>query len=281
MNALMYAINEVINQIPYEVLLESFSIDEPPAIAQLTSIEEKILRKCIRKRILVDANIVGGQQLLIPLSGITPSFYENHYTVYNISPELTMNREIVSVLGLSAMPASSGYANPVSSTGGFGLPNQSNTAYGNGFNPLMSVANRIGDAAAISSVIHNAHLELIGYNTVLAYAHHRVLAYLGIRVMLENESNLSNIQPRSYKQLATLCVLGVKAYIYNKMLIPINSGQLSGGQELGVFKSIVESFSSAEEDYNTFLKEVWSPVAFMNDTTRYNRFLSSMIAPDL
>lgn len=145
----------------------------------------------------------------------------------------------------------------------------------------MSVANRIGDAASISGIIHNAHLEIVGYNSILVYAHFRVLAYLGIRVVLENENNLNNIQPRSYKDFATLCTLAVMAYIYNKLIIPLNSGYLSGGQELGVFKSIVEGYSSSDEDYETFLKEVWTPVAFMNDTTRYNRLLSSMIAPDL
>lgn len=281
MNALLYAISEIRARIPEQILFEAFHYDEQPNTVNLTTLDDKILRKCLRKRVLVDANIVGGIETLIPLMNIQPTFYEDYYTVYNIPPELTMNKEIISALGLSAMPMNSGFGNPMTSMGGYGMPGQSNTAYGNSFNPIMSVADRIGDAASISGAIHNAHLEIVGYNTILVYAHYRVLAYLGIRVVLENESNLNNIQPRSYKQLATLCVLGVKAYIYNKLIIAINSGQLSGGQELGIFKSIVEEYSSAEEDYGNYLEQVWAPVAYMNDTTRFNRLIGSMIAPDL
>lgn len=281
MNALLYAIAQVRNKIPEQILYEAFNLDEQPTTMNLTTLDDKILRKCIRKRVLVDANIVGGIETVIPLVGVQPSFYEDYYTVYNIPPELTMNKEIISALGLTAMPVNSGFGNPMTTMGGYGMPGQGNSPYSNSFNPLMSVANRIGDAASISGIIHNAHLEIVGYNSILVYAHFRVLAYLGIRVVLENENNLNNIQPRSYKDFATLCTLAVMAYIYNKLIIPLNSGYLSGGQELGVFKSIVEGYSSSDEDYETFLKEVWTPVAFMNDTTRYNRLLSSMIAPDL
>jgi hypothetical protein len=76
-------------------------------------------------------------------------------------------------------------------------------------------------------------------------------------------------------------VWAVKAYLYNKLIVPINSGYLSGGQELGMFKSVLEGYSDAEENYQTYLKEIWGQVAFMNDTSRYSYFISSMLAPDL
>lgn len=281
MNALLYAINEINSQIPFEILQAAFTIDEQPTTVNLTTLDDKILRKCLRKRILVDANIVGGIELIIPLGNVPPAYYENNYTIYQIPPELTMNREIISALSITALPANSGFNSTSLDSSGFGTPNGGNSAYSNNFNPLMAVANRIGDSAAIGGVMHNAHLELVGFNTVLVYASYRTIAHLGMRVVIENENNLNNIQPRSYKNLGMLCVLGTKAYIYNKLIIAINSGYLSGGQDLGMFKSIIDNYSSAEEDYNTFLREIWSPVAYMNDVTRYNRHLASMIAPDL
>jgi len=151
----------------------------------------------------------------------------------------------------------------------------------NGNNAFMSVANRMGDAISPASVLNNTNLELVGYNTVLVYANYRLISNFGIRVVLENESNLNNIQPRSYKNFSMMCVLATKAYLYNKLIIPINSGMLAGGQDLGVFKSILESYSSAEDDYRVFIKEVWGGVAYMNDNTRYSRFLGSMLSPDL
>lgn len=281
MNALMYAMSEIGAQIPAEILQAAFTIDEQPTTVNLTTLDDKILRKCLRKRVLVDANIVGGIETIIPLNNIPPAYYENNYTVYQIPPELTMDKEIISALSITALPANAGFNNGALDGSAYGYPNGGNGVYGSSFNPLTSIANRIGDSAAIGGMVHNAHLELVGYNTVLVYAHYRTLAYMGMRVVLENESNLNNIQPRSFKNLSMLCVLGVKAYIYNKLIIAINNGYLSGGQDLGMFKSIIDGYSSAEEDYRTYLREVWAGVAYMNDTTRYNRLLGSMISPDL
>lgn len=151
----------------------------------------------------------------------------------------------------------------------------------NSFNPVMGVADRIGNAAASTGVLSNAHLEIVAYNTILVYAHYRTLANFGVRVVVENDSNLNNLQPRSYKNFSRLCVLGVKAYLYNKLIIAINSGYLSGGQELGMFKSILENYASAEEEYATYLREVWASVAFMNDNTRHSRYLMGMLNPSL
>lgn len=280
MNALIYAINEINSQIPTEIIQAGMTIDEPPSTVNLTSIDDKVLRKVLKKRILVDANIVGGIETIIPLNNLQPSFYEDFYTVYQIPSELTNNKEIISALSIAFMPANGyfGQAGGYNASSGFG--NSSFNGF-NSFNPLMNVADRIGNSAGMTGVMSNAHLEIVSHNTILVYAHYRTLANFGIRVVLENDNNLNNIQPRSYKNLGMLCVLGTKAYLYNKLIIPVNSGYLSGGQELGMFKSILENYSSAEEDYRTFLKEIWSPTAFINDSTRYVRYLGSMISPDL
>lgn len=280
MNALLYAINEINSKIPREILQEALCMGEQPSTVNLTSIDDKILRKILKKRVLIDANIVGGIETTIPLNNIAPSFYEYHYTIYQIPPELTNNKEIISALSMAVMPAN-GYFGNIGGYGAGSLPNNYSVGGLQSFNPVMSVADRIGNAAASMGTLSNAHIEIVSYNTLLIYAHFRTLTSFGVRVILENDSNLNNIQPRSYKNLSKLCVLGAKMYIYNKMIVALNSGFLSGGQELGVFKSIIESYSSAEEDYETFLREIWAPTAFMNDTTRYNKYLGSMISPDL
>lgn len=275
MNALIYSINEITHQIPQELLHAAFTIDDAPETVNLNTVDDKILRKLLRKRVLIDMNITGGIELIIPLNNIQPSFYEYFYTVYQVPPELTMNKEIISALNITLMPGA----------GVFGQGGLSGNSFGNiGYmqeNPVINVANRIGSAASPSGVLSNAHLEIVGYNTILVYANFRVLTNFGLRVLLENDSNLNNIQPRSYKDVSMACVLAAKAYIYNKLIIPVNSGYLASGQDLGMFKSILESYSEAEADYNTFLRERLGAVLFMNDTTRYNKYLSSMINPSL
>ena len=279
MNALIYAINEIQNKIPLEILQAGMNIDEQEATINLSSLGDKIMRKVIKKRVLLDANIVGGIETTIGLNNISPSFSEYFYTVYQIPAELTNNKEIISALSISFMPANGYFGQVGGAYAGSGM--NSNQAYGSGFNPVMNVADRIGNAASSSGALTNAHLEIVAYNTVLVYAHYRSLANFGLRVILENDSNLNNISPRSYKNFSILCVLAVKMYIYNKLIIALNNGYLSGGQDLGIFRQKIEAFESAEQDYEEFLKNVWAVTAFMNDTTRYNRFLGSMIAPDL
>ena len=281
MNPLVYAINEINHQIPYELLHAGMMIDEQEQTASMTSLDDKILRKVLKKRVLIDANIVGGVEMIIPLVNIAPSFYEYAYTLYYIPPETTRNREIISALNLTFMPSIGQFGQ---STSYHGAINGYNTHMGPGMggqNPLMGAADRIGNAAASAGVMTNAHLEIVGYNTILVYAHYRTLSNFGIRVVLENDSNLNNLQPRSYKSFSLMCVLATKAYLYNKLIIAINSGYLSGGQDLGMFKSILESYQSAEEEYRTYIKEVWGATAYMNDTQRYNRLLGSMISPSL
>lgn len=267
MNAIEYAIHEIHSSIPYELLYGAFTIDEQDELKGVTSLDEKITRKLIKKRILLDANVVGGMEAIIPLNDIPPTHTNYYYTVYNIPNELTGNKEILSVMSLAMSPLNNFYY----------------SGYGNAMtgNSIMNVADRIGNSQAPGLTYLNAHTEIIGYNSVLVQANFSFLRNVGMRVLLENDSNLNNIQPRSYKNLGILCTLGCKAYIYNKLIVPMNSGYLAAGQELGIYKTLVESFESANEDYNTYLREVWSATAYMNDTTRYNRFIASMLVPNL
>lgn len=281
MNAIIYAINEISHTIPIELLQAGLTIEETPETVNINSLDDKILRKILKKRVLLDANIVGGIQSIIPLNNIAPSFFEHFFTVYQIPSELTHNKEILSALSLAFMPANGFFGQVGGHYGSSGLFNNSSFSGFNTFNPVMNVADRIGNAASSTGVLVNSHIEIVAYNTLLIYAHFRTLANFGVRVVLENDSNLNNIQTRSHKTFSKICVLATKAYIYNKLIIPINSGYLSGGQELGMFKTILESYSDAEEQYLESLKNEWAPTAYINDNTRYNRYIASMISPDL
>lgn len=280
MNAIAYAINEIMHTIPYEVLHAGMCLREDQNLYGLSSLEEKIVNKVLRQRVLLSCNVIGGIEHIIPVGNIMPTFSERMYTVYQIPSEMTMDKDIISVLSLSYLPT----AGFMGVSGGFGAPNM----YYNPSSPLSSmnsgvtnVGSRIAGSHATSGILSNAHTELVARNTIAVYAHYQALSNYGIRCVLENDSNLNNIQPRSYEHFSTLCVLATKAYLYLHLTMAINSGYLSGGQELGAFKNIVESYSSAEEDYKTFLREVWGGVAFHNDTQRLSNFLAGMLTPDL
>lgn len=280
MNALDYAVNEVKNKIPYELLYAGVTYGEDPQIVNLSSIEDKLVQKVIKRRVLLMCNVIGGIEMMVPINQLYPTFHESMYTVYQIPPELIMNKEIISALHLTYVPGS-GFMGSQGGYSGVGSIYSPGGADMFSNNPVVNVAGRIGASASMSGVLTNAHLEIVARNTIAVYANYRSLTNFGIMVTLENDSKLSNLQPRSYNALGRLCELATKAYIYNKLIIPVNSGYLSGGQDLGVFKSLLESYADAEENYQTYIQEVWGKTMFLNDTTRTNRFLSSMIAPDL
>lgn len=280
MNALMYALNEIRSQIPYEVLYASITFGDDMQLINMSSLDEKVMNKIIRPRVMMAANVVGGIEHVIPLQGVRPTFSEQFYTVYQIPPDLTMNKQILSALGLTHMPLSS-FAQINGVVGGF-----SPSPYGQGvgrfgYSAVMNVTNRIESAVNPAVSASTAHLEIVARNTIAVYAHYQSLGNFGMRVVLENDENLNNIQPRSYQSFSSLCVLAVKAYIYNKMIVPLNSGYLSGGQDLGAFKMIIESYSEAQEQYQLYLTNIWAATAFMNDTRAFHDHLSSMFAPDL
>lgn len=275
MNALTVALQEIQYAIPNELLFAAFTINDPPETNRTISLEEKIRTKCIKPRVLRDCNIVGGVELIVPLFNIVPSIYNDLYTVYNISAEYTNNREIISALSLVQMPFSQI---------NYSLSGIVNTGYATnyyGTNSLTSIGTRIGLAQEDTTFLTNVHLQLIGFNTVAVYANYASIAPYGIRCFIENENNLTNISPRSYKNFAQLCIKAVKSYIYSTLIIKVNTAYLQSGQELTVFKSILDSYESAEEEYNTYLREVWQAVSVMNDTMQYNRLLKTMIHPGL
>jgi hypothetical protein len=53
--------------------------------------------------------------------------------------------------------------------------------------------------------------------------------------------------------------------------------KLSGGQELGKFKEIIESWSETEELYQDYLITKWSGIATLSDRESTTRFLKLMI----
>lgn len=274
MNAISKALQEIRYSIPDELLNVGFNIDNNDYTINV-SLDEKIRTKVIYSRVLVDCNIVGGVHVLIPLSSLTPSYWANFYTVYNIPSELIDNRFIVSALNLVYVPMSQYYSPNVASAS-FGL-----TGYMNTPSSVEMVGSRIGTAQQDTTLVTNAHVEIIGHNTIAVYANYTLLGSYALRCLISNEENLSNISPRSYKDFANLCVLAVKSYLYNKLIIKVNMGYLQSGQELGEFKNILNNYSEAEEQYNTYLKERWQAVAAMNDTANYHRLLKSMMHPGL
>lgn len=272
MNAISTALREISFKIPRELLEITFNRNEGYYTHNITTLDEKIMNAVIRPRVLIDANIVGGVSLIIALQGMVPAEYDPYNTVYYIPPESIGYRNIISVLSAVMFPYG------LVSSGG-------NTNYNyfaqNGLNSVVDAMGRVYDSVANVAIISNATPMLIGTNTVLIKENYRVVSSYGLKCVVDNETNLQNINPRSHLAFANLCVLAVKSYIYNKLIVKTGKAYLESGQELGEIRNLIDEYRDAEEQYSLYLNEKWRPVSYMNDIPNYNKFIKSMVNPGL
>lgn len=268
MNIINKALEEIKFRIPTPVITEAFKEPTVNHRAAPFNLDEAIMNKVIKARVMIDANLVAGEAVNINLDHIEPIFRDQFCVVYEVPPSLTHGREILSVLSLSYMP----YSNNV---GAFGM---GQTSIGPLFNmDTPTVFQQLAESYSSIPHVSSASAELVGYNTIrITDPMRSVVGYI-LRCYLTNENHLNNINPRSYVYFSQLVALCVKSYIYNKLIIRIDEAYLQGGQTLGAFKTIVESYADSEEMYQTYLRETWAAVAHMNNTVQHERFLTAQI----
>lgn len=271
MNAISKALDEIKNVIPQEILEIAFNTQAITPYSSPVSVDEKILNRVIRPRVLFDANMVGGQVMHVPIGDLVPEIFDNYTTVYHIPPERLMYRKIISVLSIAYMPYFGNYG-PITSMAG----NLTGS-----FNDLSVAGTRVGNSYASIPNLSSAVCELVADNTVLIRETTKITTNYILKCMVENDENLNNISIRSYRAFSKLCVLAVKAYLYKSLVVKLDKAYLQFGQELSSIKNYIDGLSDAEEQYQTHLKEVWSKVAKLNNRSEYNKIITSMINPGI
>lgn len=269
MSAITKALQEIRFSIPDQVLRAAF-LRQHQWGTMPVSLDQAIMQKVIGPRVMVDANLVGGAFAMIPLANVPTQYIDPYSLIFHIPKELTQGRTILSALSVSYMPASGAWSD---GTSNYGLANMGNVSN------VASVMQRLSDSVSNLPPISNAYVDLIGENTVLVRNQARIMQSYILRCLLNNDENLNNISPRSWEAFAKLCVLAVKAFIYNELLIEIDQAYLQGGQELGAFKNYVDGLSDANDMYLTHLKEVWMVTAVMNDVHAHTRIIKLMVNP--
>lgn len=268
------ALQEIHLSIPRQILSYVFGKEEfnnwrRPAPV---SVDEMILSKVIRRRVLKDANLIGGKSAWVSLEGLSGSQTDLYTRVYQVPPERVGRREIMSVLEVSYLSFGMGI-------GSVGAPYSTGALTGQ--SDLTTVSQRVQDSFSSIAHVSSADVELIGYNTVMLRDSLQQSQAAMLRCLLSNEENLSNLQPRSYRHFATACKLAVKSYIYNETFITLGQGMMEQGQALGQFKEAIDEYKDAEEMYQTFLTETLMKVLFINDHGSHERFIRMQINPSL
>lgn len=264
------ALQEIHFRIPNEILVDTFINTSLGAQTTGESIDGIILSTVIRPRVMVDCNILGGRELKIELASCESQVLEDGYSViYRVPKQLTNGRSIISAL--SIVPYNDAYGSSCGSTPPMlGSPTEGN---------LVGMAERAMMSTSQPYMGFNANLDLIGENTVLAKYYQQVTVNGTMRVRVENEVNMNNLQPAAYHTFADLAVLATKSYIYNKMYVLRNRAELVGGQTLDSIRNYLDTLSDSEELYQETLRTKWVITAMANDDERMTHYLN-LIMPN-
>lgn len=272
MDIMTKVFDEIKFRIPNEILKEAFKDTVQNWRKAPISLDEQMRLKVIKPRVLIDANLVGGQSVVLYLNDVAPEIIDDFTAVFHIPAEKVNNRSIMTVLSVNYTP----YAR-------LGTFSGRAAAVGTVLNTsdISHSAMRVMDSHSSVPYVSNANVELVGDNIVLIRDRIRISNWYSLRCMIANDDNLSNISPRNYLDFVRLCELAIKSYIYNTLFVRMDRAKLEIGQELGSFKSYVDNLADSEEMYQTFLNEVWRKVSIMNDEDTYDRFIKLQINPAL
>ena len=249
MNAIVKATQEVMFNIPREILNATFSNNSN------SSLESKIISSVIRARVLVDCDLVGGTDIMIPIKKTEMRYDGLDGFVFYVPKKLTNNRTIFSAQSIMT----------------------TSTAYGEGIsqdavmNPVDNALNNMANSFRTYNVQVSTALEIIGENTIMCNAGIVYKNNLMLKATVGNDTvALSNINARSHLYFAQMCVLAVKAEIYNRLVVKMGEEYIRNGHALGVFKDQVDNYESANAEYMEFRSTTWASVAFMNDRHTYD-----------
>lgn len=271
MDIINFAIREILFTIPRDVLRLAYIPKESWRRAPI-SLEEQIRAITIVGRVIVATDIVGGDTIIVDLAGLESKHLDRYNYVFEIPPERLNDRTIMTVKNVKYMAYSSVNNSYIPGTS----PNTPNY-----INDVSSAASRAMDSLSNIPNVSNAEAIVVGHNTVMIKNHLITSMVTQLECIVTNDENLSNLSIRSAPDFAQLCRYAVESYIFNQLRIGLDRGYLEGGVEIASIKNYVDTLSDAEQNYQTFLKEVWSGVTTMNDRRTYEDLIRIQMNPAL
>lgn len=274
MNAIGYALNEVRQRIPPEILklvfnrsrinnvvYSAMSRDLPVAVSG------EIRRQVIDSWVLPMIDCKGAVVDDIPLMGLGFEEPVPHQRIYHIPKSLTNGRSITSVYAVIWGRNGASSLNPYASYG-------NNVLGGCGVSAVTMATRQVANSFAPIGLTQTTDVTLIGENTFLVEGWQPIPGEHYAKVMLGHDEELSLIKPRSYPVFASLVVAATKAFIYNNYYIELGAGELVSGMQLGQIKEIVDGYREAETILDDIYKNQWGKVAHLGDPGRKQRHLA-------
>ena len=254
MNAIQKAIQDITFKIPKQILRLAFINKGYAVINYPVSVESVIRQVVLNERVLVDCNLVGGIQVEVSMSNLSPKFDDGYRQVYVIPKTKTSGRSITSVLSV-------GFSGIVG------------TNVTQNHSSVIREALNVLDGANGPNVNSTADISLIGENTIMVEGTTRLNNQTILRCLISNDDEMQNLNPKTIPAFCKLVELAVKSYIFNNTIVDMDVAQLHGGQSLGRVRDIIDGYADAEELYQEYLTTRWKKIAFMDDNESYSRMI--------
>jgi len=247
-NPITYAVERIKRSgIPKEVLNFAFM----DIIGNVETIDS-VLEGIIRRTALQDISDAVGDKVYIPLK-------EDYVvkrdvgigTVIRIPSEALQHKSILEVLQVTRNTMF--YSN----TQFFGR-------YDTGSN-MESEAMKMMDNLSSASVESSAGVIMLGKNTFFIRDYYYTIDILSALVKVSYHENLPELSSAAKPKWFKFCKLAVEMEIYNKVIVMLDEGAISQGHNIGMLKTKIESYESAEEQYYEMLENEMYKIMMFSD----------------
>lgn len=261
-NPITYAINRIKFAIPRAILEKAFIPPGRHRYRESRSIDSFIREHVIDNRVAADIELLGSTFIQLPVRSNWISNQGNGEYLIRVPMSATQGRSITRVTSVE-----------------IGNGNVAGMSTYTSFNSsaIMNSARKVLDSHLPTPITGTPYVELLDNNVIYVTDIMFSGFNLFVNAYLGADENFNNLTKPAWTHFAKLCELACKAYVWGELCINMDQAMLSGGQELGAFKDIVDDYRDALEQYEEYFTMRWRKVAIMADPKSKERALRSLI----
>jgi hypothetical protein len=274
MDPITIALSHVFNNIPPEILYTAFVNEYMRKTGRVArNVDTGIINDVINSRVLLDANISSGliKDIILRSHFLEPAvadynnpYFTGQYTLYRIPPDARDHAFITSVININ-FPQYYSYTSTTIPPFGSMHPGANIRSVAN--QAINSHTGADVNTTPIGKAVDGEMIQI----TSPQYLHVDWI----VTCKLAFRPDFDNLNQQAYQSFKELVLCGVKAYIYNNLIIELDRVTITGGQTTGMIRDIIASYESANEQYTEALKAFRSANAL--DRARLGNMLRYML----
>lgn len=238
MNAVEFAKGHIFREIDNDVLNFAFRSKITNFAIGIPSVIEHII---IRNMVILELNLLEGEEKKIPISSCVLKFNNNGIMALEIPKQVLNFRPLLSADYIISAPYNFVGANVSAGLNG----------------ALKKMVNSVSTVPVTS----NARIEILNENTIKIEGTDYLDPYSTLSVRVQNNPNMSNIPLTSHIKFGELCEFATQKWIYTHKRKEIENNIITGGSELIGIKAIVDEWSDSKDKYQEARKKF---VAILN-----------------